>query len=46
MIHSLFPALYSWENGAFVMIGIFSLVIIGIVGAVLLMMSSNKKKKD
>jgi phosphotransferase system glucose/maltose/N-acetylglucosamine-specific IIC component len=37
--------LYSWGNGAFIMIGVFSLVIIGLVGAVLLMMNSDKKKK-
>ncbi len=46
MIHSLFSALYSWENGAFVMIGVFSLVLIALVGAVWLMMSNDKKKKD
>lgn len=46
MIHNLFPALYSWENGAFVMVGVFSLVLVGIVGVVWLMMTTDKKKKD
>jgi hypothetical protein len=38
--------LYSWNNGAFIMIGVFALVIIGLVGAIFLMMGSNKNKKD
>lgn len=38
--------LYSWDNGAFIMIGVFALVIIGLVGIVLMMMNSNKNKKD
>jgi hypothetical protein len=37
--------LYSWGNGAFIMIGVFSLVIIGLVAAVMIMMNSDKKKK-
>lgn len=37
--------LYSWGNGSFIMIGVFSLVIIGLVGAVLYMMNSDKKKE-
>jgi hypothetical protein len=37
--------LYSWGNGSFIMIGVFSLVIIGLIAAVLLMMNSDKKKK-
>jgi hypothetical protein len=37
-------SLYSWENGSFIMIVVFGLVIVGIVGAVLLMMNSGKKK--
>jgi hypothetical protein len=36
-------SLYSWENGSFIMIVVFGLVIIGIIGAVLLMMNSGKK---
>lgn len=40
------PALYSHENGSIIMIGVFSLVIIGLVVAVLLMMNGSKKKKD
>jgi hypothetical protein len=39
-------ALYSWGNGSFIMIVIFSLVIIGIIGAVIIMMNTDKKKKD
>ncbi len=39
-------ALYSWSNGSFIMIIVFSLVIIGIIGAVLIMMNTDKKKKD
>lgn len=38
--------LYSHDNGTFIMIGVFALVIIGLVGAVLLMMGSDKKKKN
>ena len=37
--------LYSWGNGSFIMIGVFSLVIIGLVGGVIFMMNSDKKKK-
>jgi hypothetical protein len=37
-------SLYSWENGSFIMIVVFGLVIFGIIGAVLLMMNSGKKK--
>lgn len=38
--------LYSWGNGAFIMIGVFALVIFGLVGIILMMMNSNKNKKD
>lgn len=38
-------ALYSWENGAFIMIVVFGLVIVGLVGGVLIMMNSDKSKK-
>ena len=38
--------LYSWDNGAFIMIGVFALVILGLVGAIFLMMGNNKNKKD
>jgi hypothetical protein len=37
-------ALYSWENGSFIMIFVFGLVIIAIVGAVIIMLNSGKKK--
>ncbi|WP_089046932.1 hypothetical protein [Flavobacterium aquatile] len=45
MIQLVHP-LYSWDNGAFIMIGVFALVIIGLISAIFLMMGSNKKKKD
>ena len=45
-MNNLFLPLYSWDNGATIMIGVFSLVIIGLIGAVMLMMGSNKNKKD
>ncbi len=35
--------MYSWENGAFIMIGVFALVIIALVGTIYLMMNGNKK---
>jgi hypothetical protein len=38
--------LYSWDNGAFIMIGVFALVIIGLVGIVMMMMNSKNKKND
>jgi hypothetical protein len=37
-------SLYSWENGAFIMVVVFGLVIIGLIGAVFMMMNSGKKK--
>jgi hypothetical protein len=43
---NLFVPLYSHSNGAFIMIAIFALVILGLVGAVMLMMNSDKKKKN
>ncbi len=45
MINLILP-FYSWGNGAFIMIFVFGLVILGLVGAVILMMNSDKKKKD
>ncbi|MCZ8145468.1 hypothetical protein [Flavobacterium sp.] len=45
MLNRILP-LYSWDNGAFVMIVLFGLVIIGLVGAVMLMASGAKNKKD
>ncbi|WP_255360751.1 hypothetical protein [Flavobacterium sp. 83] len=38
-------SLFSWDNGSFIMIVVFGLVIIGLVAAVLIMMNSDKKKK-
>ena len=37
--------LFSWDNGTFIMIVVFGLVIIGLVAAVLIMMNSDKKIK-
>jgi phosphotransferase system glucose/maltose/N-acetylglucosamine-specific IIC component len=45
-MNKLVVPLYSHDNGTFIMIGVFALVIIGLVGAVLLMMRSDKKKKN
>ena len=36
--------LFSWDNGTIIMVVVFSLVIVGIVSAVLIMMNSDKKK--
>jgi hypothetical protein len=38
-------SLYSWENGAFIMIVVFGIVLIALVAAVVSMMNSDKKKK-
>ncbi len=46
MLNRILP-LYSWDNGAFVMIVVFGLVIVGLLAAVYLMASGgNKNKKD
>lgn len=44
MTHFLNLPLVSWANGI-VMIGVFVLVVIGLVAAVLLLMNSDKPKK-
>lgn len=38
--------LYNFTNGAFIMIVVFGLVIIGLIAGVYLMMNSDKKKKS
>lgn len=38
--------LFNFGNGAFIMIVVFSLVILGLVGAVFLLMNTDKKKKE
>ncbi len=38
--------LYSWNNGAFMMIIMFSMVVLGLVGGVYLLMRTDKKKKE
>jgi hypothetical protein len=43
---NLFIPLFDFNNGAFIIIGIFSLVIIGLVGPVMFMMKTDKKKKN
>jgi len=43
---NLFIPLFNFNNGAFIMIVIFALVILGLVGAVMFMMNSDKKKND
>ncbi|WP_290861482.1 hypothetical protein [Flavobacterium sp.] len=43
-MNKLTLALYSWDNGAIIMIGVFALVIVGLIGAVMLMMNSKNKK--
>lgn len=43
---NLVVPLYSWGNGAFIMIAIFALVILGLIGAVMFMMNTDKKKKN
>jgi hypothetical protein len=45
-MNNLLLPLYSHDNGTFIMIGVFGLVIVGLVGVVFLMMGSDKKKKD
>jgi hypothetical protein len=37
-------SLYSWENGAFIMVVVFGFVIIGLIGTVMMMINSGKKK--
>lgn len=38
--------LYSHENGSFIMIGVFALVIIGLISAIFFMIATDKNKKD
>ena len=45
MINLSLP-LYSFGNGAFIMIVIFTLVVLGLIGAVMLLMNTDKKKKE
>jgi hypothetical protein len=42
---NLLLPLYSWDNGAFIMVFIFGLVILGLIGVVYLLMNTDKKKK-
>lgn len=43
---NLIHPLYSHGNGTFIMIIVFALVCLGLIGAVTLMMKSDKKKKN
>lgn len=43
---NLFLPLYSWDNGAFIMVGVFALVIISLLAAIYFMMNSKNKKND
>jgi uncharacterized membrane protein len=36
--------LFSWDNGTFIMVVVFGLVIAGIISAVFIMMNSDRKK--
>ena len=36
-------SLFSWDNGTFIMIVVFGLVIVGLVTAVIIMMNTDKK---
>lgn len=38
--------LFTLDNGTFVMVFVFGLVIIGLIAAVFIMMNSDKKNKD
>ena len=38
-------SLFSWDNGTFIMIVVFGLVIVGLVAAVIIMMNTDKKIK-
>jgi hypothetical protein len=43
-MNAVFISLFNFSNGAFVMTIVFLLVIIGLVGAVLFLMNTDKKK--
>lgn len=45
-MRNLIIPLFDFNNGAFIMIGVFALVIIGLLGAVMFMMNTDKKKKN
>lgn len=38
--------LFNWQHGALIMTVVFGLVIVGLVGVVLLLMKTDKKKKE
>lgn len=43
---NLFIPLVNWGNGAFIMTIVFSLVILGLVGIIMFLMNTDKKKKE
>jgi len=45
-MNKLFISLYSWENGAIIMVGVFALVIIALVVFFLFMFNNDKKNKN
>jgi len=45
MVAINFP-LYNFSNGAFIMIVVFGLVIVGLIAGVYMMMNTDKKKKS
>ena len=38
-------SLYNWDNGSIIIVFVFGFVVIGLVAAVLLLMSNDKKKE-
>lgn len=45
MKYTILP-LFNYTNGAFIMIIIFGLVVTGLIGAIFLLMKTDKKKKN
>lgn len=45
-MNKLVIPLFDWANGAFIMTVVFGLVILGLVGVVMFMMNTDKKKKS
>lgn len=46
LMKNLSIVLFNWQNGAFIMTVVFGLVILGLVGVVMLLMKTDKKKKE
>lgn len=43
---SLILSLFNFSNGAFIMTAVFALVVLGLIGAIFMLMASDKKKKE